>query len=426
MKVAILAAGFTKYFPLLMDKPKCMYHLDGKMLLEEVIQSALDIVPVRDIIVVTGYKSRSIREYLKENHPGIDVRFSEHWADPAIYSFRKAVEGIDDDVVFMFGDERIMQKNVRKIASSDKKAAILVHNIFPYFSVGIIKLRRDGLSLLSDDYYLSMDYIKKIYCFANRKDIFDGDFSINSGICITYILIDLVRRAGHLERMENPLLFYKGDEIDCILYDAKKEYLKDLDYIFETDEYAENRLLRIYSDYVSEPIKRILVHIPGSLYYQASLPQKTRGVRNNTVKKTEMQFLSAFQLGISIQYDEIQKNEKVLWQHMMENDDEMLIVERDGIVEGIVTPGDVLRCYENGVSETEAVNRRFSYVESETEEQKAAEIFMKYPGLHQIPVIQKGIFTGVIDHNGKRKSEEEWRRIRLTLEDLYRYREKNS
>lgn len=256
MKIAILVAGKSEYFPLFIDKPKCLYHLNGEIQLERVIKSAKMIVDEKDIIIVAGYKYKYIKRYLIK-YPQIELRINKNYLKSSIYSFRKAIENVNDDIIFTFGDESIGQKNFERIAASKRKMALLCHDTFYYYSLGIFKLCKEKLYLLNDDKYLSMDYMKKIYCFANDKKDYDGNFTINSGICIGYIIIDLVRRIGHMQKVENPIDTYNGNEIDFIHFNAKKEYKPDLDYIWDTDEYKQNILLRLYTDFVSKPIKKI-------------------------------------------------------------------------------------------------------------------------------------------------------------------------
>ena len=255
MKIAILAAGSSKYFPLFIDKPKCLYHFNGEVQLERVIKVALKFVEEKDLIVVGGYKYQYISKYLKKYHPEVEFKVNYKYADPAIYSFRKAIEDIDDDVVFMFGDENIAEHNVKKICESEKEMAIMCHDSYYYYSLGIMKLRKDKLGLLKDDCYLSMQYMKEVYCFANNKTEYDGNFTIYSGICIGYMMIDLIRRIGNIKVIENPISTYKGNEIDFIHFDSK-EYVPDVDHIYNTDEYKNNIWLKIYDKCVSNPIKK--------------------------------------------------------------------------------------------------------------------------------------------------------------------------
>lgn len=257
MKIAILAAGSTKYFPLFIDKPKCLYHLNGEIQLERVIKVALNFVDEKDLIVVGGYKYEYIKEYLDKTHPNIDFRVNYTYDNPAIYSFRKAIENVNDDVVFMFGDENIAEKNVRKICESKRKMAIMCHDDYYYYSLGIMKLRKDQLYLLKDDCYLSMDYMKKVYCFANNKENYDGIFTIYSGVCIGYTMIDIVRRIGNIKKIENPMRYYNGEDIDFVYFD-NSEYVPDIDHFNDTDEYKDSIFLRFYNDIISNGLKKTI------------------------------------------------------------------------------------------------------------------------------------------------------------------------
>lgn len=245
MKLVICAAGASSYFPRPFDKPKCLYHYHGMVQLQRVIEDAKCIVEEKDIIVIAGYKAKKIESYLKENYPEITLRVNRDYSGPAINTLRVAAESIDDDIVFMFGDESISRENIRRIACSKKKMSILVHDTYYYYSLGIFKLRKDQLSTLWDDEYLSMDYMKKVYCFANQKDKYDGIFNINSGICIGYIIIDLVRRIAKIEKIEDPA-YYTGEDVDFLHFDGS-EYINDLDKIEQTEEFLSSRMLQIYT-----------------------------------------------------------------------------------------------------------------------------------------------------------------------------------
>lgn len=256
MKIAILAAGSSKYFPIFIDKPKCLYHLDGEVQLERVIKVASKFVSEKDIIVVGGYKYKYIENYLHKFHPLIEFRVNYNYDGVAIDSFRKAIEYINDDVVFMFGDENIAEYNVKKICESNRKIAILYHDTYYYYSLGIMKIRKDVLNILNDDCYLSMEYMKDVYCFANKKDKYDGNFTIYSGVCIGYTMIDLIRRIGNIQQITNPV-DYNGNEIDFIHFN-NSEYIPDIDHFYDTDEYDQNILLKLYDKCISRPLRFLI------------------------------------------------------------------------------------------------------------------------------------------------------------------------
>lgn len=259
MKVAVLAAGDNrKYFPLFFNKPKCLYHQLGKVQIERVIDDVKKVVPEKDIIIVGGYKFKKLEKYIMSHHSDIVVKNNEKYLEPAIHSFRKAIEGESDDVVFMFGDESISVDNIKKIAASTRQLSILYHDKPYYYSLGIFKLRKDVIDIINDDSYLDFEYIKKIYKFANGKD-FEGGFLINSGICIGYMMIDMITRIGHINKIEHPST-YSGEEIDFYHYNPEIEYYPDLDNIKATDEYKKNLCLRLYNKLFSNPLKRLLYH----------------------------------------------------------------------------------------------------------------------------------------------------------------------
>ena len=254
MKIAILAAGKSDYFPVLIDKPKCLYHLNKKIQLERVIETCSEIVGEKNLIIVAGYKYKKIEHFLKK-YPKVCLKVNKNYLGPAIFSYRKATENEDDDIVFICADESIKPHNIKKICESQKKMALLYHNKYYFYSLGIFKLRKDQFPLLFDDRYLSMEYMKRIYCFANNKDIYDGTFSINSGICLGYMVIDFVRRIAELQKVENPDTCVGNGDVDFIHYNPSIDYINDLDYITDTDEYKSNILLRFYSDYISGIIR---------------------------------------------------------------------------------------------------------------------------------------------------------------------------
>ena len=257
MKIAILAAGVPKGFPVLFRKPKCLYHFGGEIQLERVIKVALKFVDEQDIIIVGGYNHRLLRKYINSKHPKIDYRVNYKFKESAVYSLRKAVENVDDSVVFMLADENILEKNVEKICSSTRKMAILCEDKYYYYSVGIMKLDKNSIKLIEDDCYLSMDYMKQVYCFANNKEKYDSCFHISSGVCLGYTTIDLVRRIGNITKIEDPVLFYHGEDIDFIPYDWRNEYIKDLDSFSDTDEYKNNGFLRFYYNVIYKTIRKV-------------------------------------------------------------------------------------------------------------------------------------------------------------------------
>ena len=118
-------------------------------------------------------KNKYIKNYLSKNYPEVELRVNEKFWGPAIHSFRVAIENIEDDVVFTFGDESISLRNIKRIADSDRKLSIMYHDTFYYYSLGIFKLRKDCLDIIRDNKYLDFEAIKEIYKFANNKNEYE-------------------------------------------------------------------------------------------------------------------------------------------------------------------------------------------------------------------------------------------------------------
>lgn len=261
MKIAIMAAGNSEYFPLFFDKPKSLYHVDGKTQLSKVIEMSRKITTDDNIFVVSGYKSEKMKKYLEIFYPNIRCKINKNYNKQAVYSFRTAIDGEKDDILFVFADELINEVNTKKIANSKKSMAILYHDDFYYISLGVFKINKNKLDLFNDAKYLSFHYIKKIYCFANDKSEFDGRFLMNSGICLGYIVIDIVRRIAEIKEIKHPSLYENKTNVDFIYYDPQTDYLPDLDEVEDTDEYKYSFILRAYVKLFSKPARRIIHRI---------------------------------------------------------------------------------------------------------------------------------------------------------------------
>ncbi len=262
MKIIILAAGdSSRNFPLFFDKPKCLYHYLGSIQINRPIELARQFCEDKDIYIVAGYKADKVKEYINDKYPDIKVLVNTRYAEPAIYSYRTALQLGQDDYIFLNADESVKPANFKKVFDSNKKIALLSHDKYYYYSLGFFKISREALNILNDDCYLSMDYMKKIYCFANNKSEYDGDFRINDGVCMGYSIIDFVRRIGNIEKIEDPRCIDDNPNVDFFHYDPTLDYVPDLDRYDLTDEYKNNLLKRLYSDIISDNIKRVHRHL---------------------------------------------------------------------------------------------------------------------------------------------------------------------
>jgi len=71
----ILAAGMAKRLrPLTDSKPKCLLEVGGRTLLERTV-CAMQQAGISQFVVVTGYLSEMIRDFITTHFPGLDVTF---------------------------------------------------------------------------------------------------------------------------------------------------------------------------------------------------------------------------------------------------------------------------------------------------------------------------------------------------------------
>ncbi len=71
----ILAAGMAKRLrPLTDSKPKCLLEVGGRTLLERTL-CAMQQAGISQFVVVTGYLSEMIRDFITTHFPGLDVTF---------------------------------------------------------------------------------------------------------------------------------------------------------------------------------------------------------------------------------------------------------------------------------------------------------------------------------------------------------------
>jgi len=81
MKAAILAAGIgSRLSPLTDNVPKCMLEINGIKIIERQIENLISN-NIKDIVVITGYKSQMLQAYLKQTYPLVscieNIRYME-------------------------------------------------------------------------------------------------------------------------------------------------------------------------------------------------------------------------------------------------------------------------------------------------------------------------------------------------------------
>ena len=120
-----------------------------------------------------------------------------------------------------------------------------------------------------------------------------------------------------------------------------------------------------------------------------------------------MRFIKRGELTTTVEIDRIEENQ--ILNHFLRYGDEVIYVTDKEQLAGIVTPGDLKRFRFGKIDSY--INKRFSYLKNEDDEEQALEIFEKLKIIHEIPVINNGVFKGVLK-SGRKKNVNEWRNIR--------------
>ncbi|WP_028911355.1 NTP transferase domain-containing protein [Prevotella sp. MA2016] len=125
----ILAAGMAKRLrPLTDEKPKCLLEVGGKTLLQRTIDAMIG-VGIQEFVVVTGYRSEMIRDFITVHYPGYTVHFidnTDYAHNNNIYSLWLAGQVVrGHEFLLMDSDILCDPQTVAEIASQQESALAL-------------------------------------------------------------------------------------------------------------------------------------------------------------------------------------------------------------------------------------------------------------------------------------------------------------
>ena len=125
----ILAAGVAKRLrPLTDEKPKCLLEVGGKTLLQRTIDAMIG-VGIQEFVVVTGYRSEMIRDFITVHYPGYTVHFidnTDYAHNNNIYSLWLAGQVVrGHEFLLMDSDILCDPQTVAEIASQQESALAL-------------------------------------------------------------------------------------------------------------------------------------------------------------------------------------------------------------------------------------------------------------------------------------------------------------
>ncbi len=148
MKAILLAAGASRRMrPLTDDRPKTMLRVGDRTIVEHIVGALLHR-GIRQICVVTGYRSEQLRDFMLETFPEAELTFvhnETYDTNNNIYSLHLALESypIDDDVLLVESDLVFEQAVLDRILDCSYPNAALVDR-FRHGMDGTVVALADG------------------------------------------------------------------------------------------------------------------------------------------------------------------------------------------------------------------------------------------------------------------------------------------
>ena len=149
MQAVILAAGIGKRLRPITDRlPKALIEIGGKTLLEHSLDNLIEN-GIKEAVVVIGFQGDSIKKKIGYNYCGMDIKYvvnEEYNKTGSMYSFSKAKDIINNEVILLESDLLYDPKAIKVLLDSNFKDCILVS-----------KLSESG-----DEVYVCVDENRKI------------------------------------------------------------------------------------------------------------------------------------------------------------------------------------------------------------------------------------------------------------------------
>ncbi len=164
MKVILLAAGYgTRLYPLTLDKPKCLLDINGKPVIEYILEKIRDLEEVDEVFIVTNDKFYNLFLEWRKN-----------------FRYNKDIIVINDGT------------------KSNEERLGAIGDI--YFAIAQKRIT-DDLLIINADNIFSFD-LKKIFLFFGREKPIIGIFDVGD--------LEIAKRMGHVKLDENKkVIFFK-------------------------------------------------------------------------------------------------------------------------------------------------------------------------------------------------------------------------
>lgn len=129
-----------------------------------------------------------------------------------------------------------------------------------------------------------------------------------------------------------------------------------------------------------------------------------------------MEFIRVTELKNIFKRSEVIEQPKKLLEYFITHNEEVVYICEGDCIEGLISPGDILRYYQNRKSEFYP-NIKYTYLES-IDIDRAKEIMDRFITINEIPIVNDKKLIGIIRRK-KKRTEEEWKQYKINLINLY-------
>jgi UDP-N-acetylglucosamine diphosphorylase/glucosamine-1-phosphate N-acetyltransferase len=152
LQTIVLAGGEGKrVFPLAVNKPKPMFKILGKPLIQHVIMT-LKEADLKDFVIVVGHRGEQIRKYLGDGSKlGVNIKYTVQQASLGMANALETAENLAEDNFFVVnGDDifeaTLMKKMVRQFRNEDAEIVLSSKPVKETWRFGIIRVEDEKVT----------------------------------------------------------------------------------------------------------------------------------------------------------------------------------------------------------------------------------------------------------------------------------------
>ena len=229
MKAIVLAAGLgNRLRPLTNEIPKCLVEVNGKTLLENILDNLI-AVGVKETWIVTGYLASKVSTRIGETYRGMPINYLEN-SDYAktnnIYSLALALRKMDDDMILSECDLYYGASVFKKMMEVRRDCTILCSPYNPDTMNGtVVMLDKERQPFLM---YINKHQRKLASFPYNQTYKTVNIYWMSRTFAVEHLLpsiesyMELYDKNSYYELVIGSLLYLGGDQFDMVQVDENE------------------------------------------------------------------------------------------------------------------------------------------------------------------------------------------------------------